>query len=138
LLPLLAVSTTAPVGSKAGLIDRRRYADENDNATTERQGKASEYGFLKIRYKLPKAFRSRLIEQPILIDAGVPANLERDVTFSTAVAGFAQLMRNGKYTGALKFDDVIDEAERGLGNDRFGYRAEFIDLVRKAKKARGM
>ena len=133
-----AIYEITPVGSKASLIDKRRYADENDSAATERQEKAGEYGFLKIRYKLPKALRSRLIEQPIAIDAGVPAKLEKDVAFSTAVAGFAQLMRNGKYTGALKFDDVIDEAERGLGNDRFGYRAEFIDLVRKAKKARGM
>jgi Ca-activated chloride channel family protein len=133
-----AIYEITPVGSKASLIDKRRYADEDDNAATERQEKTSEYGFLKIRYKLPKAFRSKLIEQPILINASVPAKLERDVAFSTAVAGFAQLMRNGQYTGALKFDDVIDEAERGLGNDRFGYRAEFIDLVRKAKKARGM
>jgi Ca-activated chloride channel family protein len=133
-----AIYEITPVGSKSSLFDKRRYADENDNVTARRQEKASEYGFLKIRYKLPKAFSSRLIEQPILMNAGVPANLERDVTFSTAVAGFAQLMRNGKYTGALKFDDVIDAAERGLGNDRFGYRAEFIDLVRKAKKARGM
>jgi Ca-activated chloride channel family protein len=133
-----AIYEITPVGSKSSLFDKRRYADENDNVTAGRQEKASEYGFLKIRYKLPKAVSSRLIEQPILMNAGVPANLERDVTFSTAVAGFAQLMRNGKYTGALKFDDVIDAAERGLGNDRFGYRAEFIDLVRKAKKARGM
>jgi Ca-activated chloride channel family protein len=133
-----AIYEITPVDSKARLVDKRRYADENDNARTERQEKGSEYGFLKIRYKLPQALRSRLIEQPIRIDASVPETLQRDVTFSTAVAGFAQLMRNGKYTGPLKFADVIDEAERGLGNDRFGYRAEFIELVRKAQRARGM
>jgi Ca-activated chloride channel family protein len=135
-----AIYEITPVGSKASLIDKRRYGDdgETEAGTSERRAKASEYGFLKIRYKLPKAFRSRLIEQPILMNAGVPAQLERDVAFSTAVAGFAQLLRNGQYTGALSFDDVMDEAERGLGNDRFGYRAEFIDLVRKARAARGM
>ncbi len=37
------------------------------------RAKANEYGFLKIRYKLPNGFRSRLLEQPILMDAGVPA-----------------------------------------------------------------
>jgi Ca-activated chloride channel family protein len=87
---------------------------------------------------LPNGLRSRLIEQPIRIDAGVPEALTNNVEFSTAVAGFGQLLRGGKYTGSLKFDDVIRQARGALGEDPFGYRAEFVSLAQKAKDAHGM
>ena len=132
-----AIYEITPVGSKAQLIDESRYA-AREGASADRRGKANEYGFLKIRYKLPKAFRSRLLQQPILMDAGVPAALEKDVEFSTAVAGFAQLLRGGQYTGPLRFEDVMAQAEDALGADPHGYRAEFLELVRKAQRARGM
>jgi len=131
-----AIYEITPVGSKAKLIDERRYAGSEE--THSQQSKGTEYGFLKIRYKLPNGFRSRLIEQPIRIDAGVPEALRSNVEFSTAVAGFGQLLRGGKYTGPLKFDDVIRQARGALGEDPFGYRAEFLSLVHKAKDARGM
>ncbi len=130
-----AIYEITPVGSKAKLFDERRYAGSGE---THSQSKASEYGFLKIRYKLPNGLRSRLIEQPIRIDAGVPEGLENTVAFSTAVAGFGQLLRGGKYTGSLKFDDVIRQARGALGEDPYGYRAEFLALLHKAKDARGM
>jgi Ca-activated chloride channel family protein len=132
-----AIYEITPVGSKGTLIDASRYAG-NEKAAGESQGKANEYGFLRIRYKLPNGFRSKLIEQPILMNAGVPDALEQDVEFSTAVAGFAQILRGGKYTGSLGFEDVIKEAQGALGHDRYEYRAEFVDLVRKAQRARGM
>jgi Ca-activated chloride channel homolog len=98
-----------------------------------------EYGFVKIRYKLPDEQKSRLISEPIPVRAGdAPSAVARDVSFSTAVAGFAQLLRGGAYTGALTYDDVIRQAQAARGEDRFGYRAEFVELVRKAKSAREM
>lgn len=129
-----AIYEITPVGSKAKLIDASRYAEP---ARAASQGKASEYGFLRIRYKLPNGLRSRLIEKPIRIDAGVPEALTDSVEFSTAVAGFGQLLRGGKYTGTLKFDDVIRQARGALGDDPYGYRAEFLTLVHKAKEAGG-
>ncbi len=61
--------------------------------------------------------------------------MKRDVSFSTAVAGFAQLLRGGTHTGSLTYDDVIEEAQAARGEDRFGYRAEFIELARRARQA---
>ncbi|MEO6079945.1 MAG: von Willebrand factor type A domain-containing protein [Steroidobacteraceae bacterium] len=127
-----AIYEITPVGSSAQLIDERRYAASAEPAVNPR-GKANEYGFLKIRYKLPGESQSRLLTQPIRQDAGVPAALRQDVTFSTAVAGFAQLLRGGVYTGALTYDDVIQQAESSLGRDEYGYRAEFVQLARKAR-----
>jgi Ca-activated chloride channel family protein len=60
------------------------------------------------------------------------------VRFATAVAGFAQLLRGGTYTGKLRYDDVIEDADGALGSDSNGYRAEFVRLVRKARTAKGM
>jgi Ca-activated chloride channel homolog len=129
-----AIYEITPVGSKAKLIDESRYTEP---FATPSGAKAGEYGFLRIRYKLPNGLRSRLIEQPIRIDAGVQAALRDDVEFSTAVAGFGQLLRGGKYTGPLKLDDVIRQARGSLGDDPYGYRAEFLTLVHKAKEAGG-
>ena len=102
-------------------------------------GNANEYGFLKIRYKLPDSSTSELIEQPILMASrDVPSNIQRDVQFSTAVAGFGQMLRGGTFTGALSYEDIIKQAQAAKGDDPFGYRTEFVQLVRKAKIAREM
>ncbi len=134
-----AIYEITPVGSDAALIGERRYGKDSGNDKPAPRGKAGEYGFLKIRYKLPDGKESKLIEQPI--ERNMPAanaNVKRDVTFSTAVAGFAQLLRGGNYTGSLTLDDVIEDAQASTGSDADGYRTEFVQLVRKARSARGM
>jgi len=97
----------------------------------------SEYGFVKIRYKLPKSTVSRLISTPISRASEV-ARFEQapqDARFATGVAAFAELLKGGKYNGALRYDDVLRIAEGARGTDRFGYRAEFVQMVRAAKVA---
>ncbi|MEC7575913.1 MAG: YfbK domain-containing protein, partial [Pseudomonadota bacterium] len=61
-----------------------------------------------------------------------------DVQFATAVAGFGQLLKGSKYVGHMTYDRVIDLAQSGKGDDLFGYRSEFIQLVRLAKSASAM
>jgi Ca-activated chloride channel family protein len=132
-----AIYEITPVGAPSRMVDERRYGPKD--GARKSAGTAREYGFLKIRYKLPDSRKSQLLEQPIAIDSGaVPAPLASDVQFSTAVAGFAQLLRGGTFTGALTFDDVIRQALAARGEDPFGYRNEFVQLVRKAQSARGM
>ncbi len=132
-----AIYEITPVGAASRMVDPSRY-EKNEKPQVER-GTASEYGFLKIRYKLPDSDTSQLIEQPIQIASrDVPQNVQRDVQFSTAVAGFGQLLRGGTFTGPLSYDDVIRQAQAAKGDDAFGYRTEFVQLVRKAKVAREM
>ena len=50
-----------------------------------------------------------------------------------AVAGFGQLLRGGQYTGDFSYDNVLNLARSGRGEDPFCYRGEFIALVRLAK-----
>jgi Ca-activated chloride channel homolog len=132
-----AIYEITPVGVEARMVDERRYGKKKETSAVA--GKTSEYGFLKIRYKLPESRKSLLIEQPIHIAAQPPPDpIARDVRFSTAVAGFAQLLRGGAYTGSLSYDDVIKQALASRGEDPYGYRNEFVQLVRKAQVAGGM
>ena len=55
--------------------------------------------------------------------------------FATAVAGFAQLLKGGKYTGEFGYDEVIALGQASKGDDPYGYRTEFVQLARKAKSA---
>jgi Ca-activated chloride channel homolog len=131
-----AIYEITPVGVNARMVDESRYTKKPAPAAT---GTANEYGFLKIRYKLPSESKSQLIDEPISIDSGkVPENIRRDVEFSTAVAGFAQLLRGGQFTGSLSYEDVMKQAQAARGEDPYGYRAEFVQLAHKAQSARGM
>ena len=127
-----AIYEITPVDSSARMVDESRYAQ---NRRAESRGSRDEYGFLKIRYKLPSESRSRLLERPIPLKTPTSAALLREVKFSTAVAGFGQLLRGGSYTGTLSYEDIIGQAQSATGEDRFGYRSEFVQLVRKAQAA---
>ncbi len=48
------------------------------------------------------------------------------------------MLRGGEYMRACDYDDVIALAAANRGPDEFGYRSEFINLVRLARSARPM
>lgn len=128
-----ALYEIVPVGSGARLIDDLRY-----QAAPQPNGPATdEYGFLKIRYKLPDSDTSRLITAPITAGVEVDnlAATPQEARFAAAVAAFGQVLRGGRYTGSYGYDDVIALAQGAKGADEFGYRAELINLVRLAKSA---
>jgi Ca-activated chloride channel family protein len=135
-----AIYEITPTGSDAKLVDDLRYGKAKPTASKTDTGKGSEYGFLKIRYKLPEEDVSKLITTPIDAKSEV-ASIDKastDVRFATSVAAFGQLLRGGGMTKDFTYDDVVTLAESGKGADKFGYRAEFINLVRLAKSASGL
>ncbi|HEY8124261.1 MAG TPA: VWA domain-containing protein [Methylocystis sp.] len=131
-----AIYEITPAGSEKKLVDDLRYEKRNLPAARERA--EGEFGFLKLRYKLPKEDASRLITQPIADQQSVEnlARAPQDVRFSIAVATFAQLLKGAPYLGDYSYDDVIALAQGARGDDPFGYRAEFVNLARLAKSAR--
>lgn len=100
--------------------------------------RSAELGFVKIRYKLPKSDTSRLITTPIDGRKEVRRfeNAPQDARFAIGVAAFAELLRGGKHSGSFTYDDVLKIALASRGKDEFGYRNEFVQLVRAAKSAR--
>lgn len=114
-----------------GWIPERRYAE---NRIVEPWGKASEMGWLKLRYKLPDGDTSMLIERPIaasmLSNARAPAG---DMAFVTAVAAYGQKLRGDKYLGSYGWSDI-----RTLMGEQRGYlREEFGKLTGLAASRSG-
>jgi Ca-activated chloride channel family protein len=89
--------------------------------------------YVKLRYKRPDEDVSRPIEQGV-VDQGLDyANASEDFKFAAAVAGFGMLLRDSPERGSLTYPALLELAEASKGSDRSGYRAEFIELVRKAE-----
>ena len=143
-----AIYEITPIGGPVAVDASRYAAAPAAEAAKPTEGTGNEYAFLKIRYKLPDEDTSKLITTPIAAEdtaqsyCGPAQDCEPsapyasdDVRFSVAVAGFGQLLKGGKNTGKLTYDDIIYMAQDAKGADEFGYRAEFINLVRLAKSA---
>ncbi len=91
--------------------------------------------FIKIRYKLPNSDVSSLISTPVSRSLELPRieDASTDARFATAVAAYGELLRGGRHTGSFSYDDVLKLATAARGDDPFGYRSEFLQLVRAAK-----
>jgi Ca-activated chloride channel family protein len=113
-------------------IDDLRYGE----ASTGNGGvaNADEYAFVKIRYKLPDEETSKLIETPVTAADEVSSfdAAGADQRFSVAVAAFGQKLRGEDATATFGFDRIEEIAAAARGTDPFGYRAEFLSLVRLA------
>jgi Ca-activated chloride channel homolog len=125
-----ALYELTPPNSGSRLVNDLRYGHQAP-APTETSG---EVGFLRIRYKLPGASESTLIEQPVMAASrtgfdSAPA----DARFATAVAAFGQLLRHDPNMGSLTYADVHRIAAAARGEDEFGYRSEFLRLVQVAQ-----
>ncbi|MGW8205384.1 MAG: vWA domain-containing protein [Hyphomicrobiaceae bacterium] len=135
-----AVYDITPVGKKK-LVDDLRYGQPQADAAKSEpvaNAKPGELGFLKLRYKLPREDKSRLIEVPIRSADAVKSidAASKDVRFAMAVATFGQMLKGGNFTGTVSYDDVIALATKAKGDDPFGLRAEFVNLVRLAKSVK--
>jgi len=130
-----ALYEIVPVGGPRAIGDLR-YA----KPVAQGPAHGSEYGFVKIRYKLPKSDTSRLISTPIDRATEVASfeQAPQDARFATGVAAFAELLRGGKYNGTMTYDGVLRITSAAKGADNFGYRTEFIQMVRAAKTAASM
>ena len=121
-------------GSGAEMIPNLRYQSE-EQSETEQSTLTSEIAYVNLRYKLPEESIStefgqavdRAEIQPSLTDAS------DNLRFAASVAAFAQLLRDSDYSLGMSFDQVLDMARPARGEDRYGYRSEFLSLVELAK-----
>jgi Ca-activated chloride channel homolog len=126
-----AIYEIALKGSKGLAVDPLRYGEHADERADPR---ATEFAFLRLRYKAPDGDVSKLIETPLPISALKEAGeAPADARFAMAVAAFGQRLRGGDYIGAFGYDQIAEAARSSRGSDGDGYRAEFIELVEMAK-----
>ncbi len=126
---LYEIIPTGISGNIPGSIDPLKYQTEtNINTQT---GNSSELLTVKLRYKTPEEEKSKKIEKSVT-DMGKD-NVSPDFRFASAVAMFAQLLKDSDFKGEATYDKVIETANKGLSFDPEGYRAEFVRLVQSAK-----
>lgn len=123
---LTALYEIVPKGEK-GLLEPLRYA-----TAAPIEGQSAELALLRVRYQPAAGGNSRLIEHPI--EAAKGAKASEDLRFAAAVAAFAQQLKGeGRYTGNMSLQDTAALARSARGDDPFGLRGEFVQLVELAQ-----
>ena len=113
-------------------VDPLKYSAKAKSAAEIPTG-SEEMLTVKLRHKAPDGDKSELTER-VLIDQGAGfANASPDLKFAAAVAEFGMLLRDSEHKGSGTFGAVLEWAEEGKGSDPNGYRAGFIELVKKAQ-----
>ena len=82
---------------------------------------------VKVRYKLPGEETSRLFSKSLAPEQ-VLAPASANMNLAAAVAEYGMLLRNSEFKGRSSYTDVLSLAG-AAGNDRDGYRSEFVRLV---------
>jgi Ca-activated chloride channel family protein len=120
-----ALYEIVPKGEK-GWLEPLRYA-----GAPAAEGNSDELAMVRVRYKPAAGGDSRLIERPISHDTTKASD---DLRFAAAVAAFAQQLKgDGRYTGNMSLKDTAALARSARGDDPFGLRNEFVQLVELAQ-----
>lgn len=129
-----ALYEIVPIGVKSTVyskVDDLKYQFARENTKGIAFTNSPELLTVKLRYKQPDSDKSVKIEIPLLDTK--KNNVSSDLKFASAVAMFAQLLKNSDFKGDATYDKVIDLARSSLGNDKNGYRHEFIRLAETVK-----
>jgi Ca-activated chloride channel homolog len=110
-------------------VDKLKYQTQlKDNSEIP----SDELLTIKLRYKQPLGNTSALVQGSVKTGAIDINKASKNVQFATAVAGFGMLLKNSNYKQSTNYEDVLHLAQQSIGSDEFGYRNEFIQLVKKA------
>jgi Ca-activated chloride channel family protein len=90
--------------------------------------------FVKIRYKRPNSNSSNLLEFSLQYNPIDFIDSSNNLQWAAVVAEFGLLLRESKFKGNANYEQVLDISRRSKGEDREGYRKEFIDLVKKTRE----
>lgn len=120
-----ALYEIVPKGEQ-GWLEPLRYATAPAVENT-----SAELALLRVRYKPAAGGASQLIERPI---RNQTTQASDDLRFAAAVAAFAQQLKgDGRYTGSMRLQDTAALARSARGDDPFGLRNEFVQLVELAQ-----
>ncbi|RWX32904.1 VWA domain-containing protein [Rhizobium leguminosarum] len=130
-----AIYEITPKGSPAVMNDDLRYgAADQVPAEASDSAHQGELAFVKMRYKRPGEDKSALITTPVR-EGNAVATVDaapQDVRFSVAVAAFGQKLSHVAAVDTYSYQAIADLAAASRGTDAFGYRSDFLGLVRLA------
>jgi len=128
-----ALYEITPVGGPSQIPERRYDQNRIGVGGGDPNG---EIGFVQVRYKLPGEADSRLIQR-VVSNSGQPARSTQppeSTRWALAVAAFGQRLRGDPWMPAdYGWDQILEQAQGARGDDPYGDRAEFVQLVRAAQ-----
>lgn len=125
-----ALYELVPAGQSLPGMDELKYQKPVD---MEPRGNSKETMTVKIRYKKPDGKKSIPMEVPVTDKGLTFKKTSDDFKFASAVALFGMQLKDMSFTGDTNFNTVLKLAEAGKGKDPFGYRHEFIQIVKNAE-----
>jgi len=128
-----ALYELVPAGQPAPTADVDELKYQQPAAVADDGAFADELLTLKLRYKQPDGDTSTLMETPLIDRRREFAAAGEDFQFAAAVAAYGMILRDSPYCGTANMDAVIETAQAARGEDRGGYRLQFISLARRAR-----
>ena len=127
-----ALYEVVPSGVELDLpnIDPLKY---QKSAKAPRVSASDELLTVKLRYKLPDEKKSKLLDIPVIDSESGFDGASEDFRFVSSVAIFGMILRDSPYKGESTFEMARSIAERTQGNNRGGYRSEFLHLIDQAE-----
>lgn len=118
-------------GKKTQGVEPSKYVAAEEEPTVIESDELCE---VRVRYKAPgeeesTGFRVATMPADTSFDA-----LSEDTRFAASVAAFGMALSGSPHRGSANLEDVSAWATRALGDDVDGRRAEFCDLVLKARE----
>lgn len=127
--PTPSANSTKPGGKIESLLKESPEA----RRTVEEAKPTAALLTVKLRYKQPDGDTSKLLEFPVSDSGAKWARASTAYRFAATAASFGVLLRDSPHKGNATLDAVVELAEEAIDEDPNGYRAEFFELVRKAK-----
>lgn len=124
-----ALYEIVPVGVKSdfvGNIDPLKYQKQIKEQIAP-AGNSNELLTVKFRYKKPDEDKSKLITKTLKLNDQVKT--DQNIQWAASVAGFGMLLRDSDYAQDMTYSQVLELAKSAKGEDEYGYRSEFIQLV---------
>jgi Ca-activated chloride channel family protein len=117
----------AGVDSEFFKIDELKY---QTSKVDPKSFKSKELMTIKLRYKDPDKEQSKLIVHPLFDDNMSLTRASNNFRWSASVAAFGMMLRESDFINGYTYESVVQMAEGSKGNDKEGYRAEFINMVK--------
>jgi Ca-activated chloride channel family protein len=108
-------------------IDDLKYQKNSIDPAAE---KSKELMTIKFRYKKPDEDVSKLIVHPLVDSNTLLSKTSDNFRWSASVAAFGMLLRDSEYINNYSYDAVVQLAQKSKGEDKEGYRIEFINMVK--------
>lgn len=111
-------------------IDNLKYQNTQVNTNAY---KSNEIMNVKLRYKQPSGDVSKLIEKPVVDKSTSFEKSSQNFRWAACVAAFGMVMRDSEFKGNATLDQALQMAESAKGDDKEGYRTEFIRMIHSAQ-----